>query len=284
MCQYLGVSLRAYACVTLASEKEGEAMASPRTPHASLGLALCALAVLAGLAFIQPAKATTSEEFTFRIAARLHENGTHLEFGIQRIDAQGEPRLLHLGQKRFVDLTLGHHRWLTGDYAFFVQAPYYDEDNLHFDGCPAGIFGAEVKPVARIHPTRNQVEFGATWKLDASQLPNSDDDAYADPVFPAKRFFPRDVDHHRWLYSAELRFTRIWAGDDTMDAAATMQDDGSKPEHVTPPPPSIADCLFLWDPTVGAMVNDECDNAMATYCEDDPDHPSCVFWREYQRG
>lgn len=259
-------------------------MAGLRTPSAALGLILCAVVLLASLAVIQPAEARTSEEFTFRIAARLHEDGARIEFGIQRIDAQGNPRLLQLGQKRFVDITPGHHRWLTGDYAFFVQAPYYDEDNLHFDGCPAGTFGAEVKPVARIHPSRNQVEFGAVWKLDASQLPNSDEDAYANPVFPAKRFFPRDVDHHRWLYSTELRFTRVWAGDDTMDAAATMEDDGSEPEHVTPPPATIADCLFQWDPTVGAMVSEACDVPMAAFCEEDPAHPSCVSWREEQRG
>lgn len=259
-------------------------MARLRASSAALGLVLCAIALLAVLAEVQPARARTSEEFTFRIAVRLHENGTQLEFGIQRIDAQGDPRLLHLGQKRFVDLSLEHSRWMAGDYAFFVQAPFYDEDNLHFDGCPVGIAGVKVMPVARIHPTRNQVEFGAAWELDASQLANSDEDDYVDPVFPAKRFFPRHVDHHRWLYSTELSFTRVWTGSGSMDAAATMENDGSEPDHATPPPPAIADCLVQYDPNSDAMPSEQCDEPMAVYCEDDPDHSSCVFWREWQYG
>ena len=49
-----------------------------------------------------------------RIAARMHADG-RLEFGIQRLDDEGTPRLLHLEYERFFprDVTqVNSSRWL----------------------------------------------------------------------------------------------------------------------------------------------------------------------------
>lgn len=223
-----------------------------------------------------PAYAQTSEEFRFRIAARLHENGTHLEFGIQRIDAEGNPRLLHLQNRRFFQLSLNHHRWLTADHAFLVQAPYYDARDLEVIGRPARIYGAKVRVVARIHPTREQVEFGASYELDASQLPGSSDDDYVAPVFPKVRFYPHGIDHHRWLYSSELRFTRVWSGSAMMDAEATMEDDGREVVITPPPPQTTETCLADINLDIDAMLGEECEDLLVAYCEVHPGHAWCV--------
>lgn len=243
-----------------------------------LWLALCALALLASLAVVRAVHAQDSEEFAFRVAARLHPNGSQLEFGIQRIDDTGRPRGLHLEYHRFVDLNTNHHRWLYGDSSFLRQAPSYDVGDLRSNN------GARVRVVARLHPTRGLFQFGAQYELDDTQLPNSDHDAYAPIVFDRKQFFPNNIAHHRWLYSGEIRFTRVWSGDGTMDEESTMEDDGS--ESGSPPASSsytIESCLIAYAPGTEAMFpHDECNDLMTLYCEDDPDHASCVRWREQQ--
>ena len=175
---------------------------------AALGVfALSAFALLAALAPPQPAQADDSEEFAFRVAARLHRNGEQLEFGIQRLDDQGRPRGLHLEQHRFISLDRDDHGWLNGDDSFLRRAPHYEAQS------DAAVDGAKVRVVARLNPSRGLFEFGAQYALDASQLPDSDVDGYAPAVFDRKRFFPAGVEHHRWLFTGAIRFTRVWSAD-----------------------------------------------------------------------
>lgn len=251
-------------------------MTGSRASVAGLWLALCALAVLAGLAVVQPAHGQDAEDYAFRVAVRVHPNDTHLEFGIQRLDQEGEPQWLHLEQHRFVALGLDHHRWLQGDASYSYRAPYYDPDSA-----PAHVENARVRVVARLHPTRGLFQFGAQYELDKTQLPDNDIDDYAPPVFDRKQFFPNDIDHHRWLYTGEMRFTRVWSPEGTMEQAPTMEDDGTQPEVEPAPELTTAEsCLAQVHADADAMVADECYELMAEYCENHPSHPWCIGWRE----
>lgn len=249
-------------------------------------LAALGLIALVGALYVAlssgPAQAQDSEEFRFRIAVRLSEDSPRLEFGIQRLDADGRPRLMQLERRRFFPLAAGHHRWLRGDSAFLVQAPYYDAPDLETIGYPPGVQGVDVKVVARLHPTRAQVEFGATYELDASQLPNSVNDAFVDPVFPERRFFPSQVGHHRWLYSSTIRFTRVWAGDGMMGAEATLENEApeSEPEPAAEAEPTTDSCLAIVERHIEAMVSGPCHALLTAYCEEHPSHAWCVRRRE----
>ena len=250
-------------------------MAGLRRSSAWLWLALCALAVLAGLVVVQPAKGQSSEEFAFRVAVRAHPNGTHLEFGIQRLDDEGQPRGLHLEYYRFVALDTDHHRWLYGDSSYLRQAPHYDPNDL------ASVNGAKVRVVARLHPTRGLFQFGAQYELDRSQLPGRDDHGYVPTVFDRKQFFPDDVDHHRWLYTGVIRFTRVWSVDGMMDQGSTMEDDGTQSEAQAPPTTTtIEGCLAVVAEDVEAMLSDDCFELLEAYCVDHPSHAWCASRRE----
>ena len=250
-------------------------MAGLRTPSVGLALTLCAVALLAALAAVQPAKAQTSEEFAFRVAVRAHPNGTHLEFGIQRVDDEGQPRGLHLEYYRFAALDIDHHRWLYGDSSYLRQAPHYDPNDL------ASVDGARVRAVARLHPTRGLFQFGAQYELDRSQLPGREDDGYVPTVFDRKQFFPDDIDHHRWLYTGVIRFTRVWSANGTLDQGSTMEDDGSQPEVQPPPTTTTTEgCLAVVAEDVEAMLSEECFELLEAFCEDHPSHAWCVRRRE----
>ncbi|MCY4619649.1 MAG: hypothetical protein OXD50_14045 [Chloroflexi bacterium] len=245
--------------------------------------ALALTALLGALCFAlspAPAPAQTSEEFAFRIAVRLSETGERLEFGIQRLDAEGRPRLLHLADKRFFPLSIRHHRWLRGDTAQLLQAPYYDAPNLEASGWPAGLEGVDVKVVARLHPIRGQVEFGATWELDSSQLVDSAADAFVDPVFPKRRFFPRQVSHGRWLFSSPLRFTRVWSGDSMMETGATLEAEATEPEPEAEPTQTTESCLAFVERLVGTTVSGQCHALLTAYCEGHPEHAWCRSQRQ----
>ncbi len=230
-------------------------------------LALCTVTVSACLVLVQPVEASNSEEFAFRIAARLHPNGAQLEFGIQRIYDQGRLGELHLEYQRFVDLDTDHHRWLFGEASYLWQAATHDAHDVRH---------TKVRVVARLHPTRGQFQFGAQYELDDTQLPDSNDDAYASTVFDAKQFFPDDVNHHRWLYSGEIRFTRVWTGDDTMGAESTMEDDNTLPEVASEPAtPTAGSCLAEVEADIEAMLHDACDELLDEYCETHPAHAWC---------
>ena len=99
----------------------------PRARPSRLFPLIAATLVLLALAATttDTAHARDSEEFVLRVAARLNPDG-RLEFGIQRIDDQGMPRLLHLEHERFFPQDVTHHQWLRGSATFLVQAPHYD--------------------------------------------------------------------------------------------------------------------------------------------------------------
>ncbi len=255
------------------------APASPRiSPARAFGL-LAVVALLGGaVVALVPAtgRAQSSEEFAFRIAVRLTENNEHLEFGIQRLDAEGQPRALHLGRKRFFPLNADHHRWLSGSIANLLPAPHYDAADSTAADYPHGIVGADVMVVARLHPTRGMVEFGATYELDASQLPNSIDDAFVDPVFPDRRFFPGQVDHHRWLYSSPLQFTRVWSDSLSLDPEATLDTEAPEPAPEPQPAETAEGCLAVVEQDFAAMVSEQCEDLLAAYCEEHPEHSWCA--------
>jgi hypothetical protein len=255
------------------------AFTAPRVdPARACGLLLI-VALLGAAAFaLVPAtgRAQSSEEFAFRIAVRLTENGERLEFGIQRLDAEGRPRLLHLAHKRFFPLAVDHHRWLRGDSAFLIQAPYYDAADFEAIGRPPGVEGVDVKVVARLHPTRGQVEFGATYELDASQLPDSIDDAFVEPVLPSRRFFPSQAGHQSWLYSNPLQFTRVWSGSGMMGAESTLDPETEDAEIQPQSSATTESCLAIVNRLIEAMVSGECHGLLTAYCEEHPQHAWCV--------
>lgn len=230
---------------------------------------LATMLVLVALAAqTETARAQTSEEFVLRIAARLNPDG-RIEFGIQRIDAEGTPRLLHLERKRFFPSDVTHHRWLTGSPTFLAQAPHYDLDGR----APAGVRSSKARVVARVHPTDGRVEFALQHELDLDQR-NSWSEDYSEPVFARKRFFPSDVTHHRWLYSTHISFTRTWADDAMMEAEPTL-DPEVEESTIYPPPPPVTLEQCLTDIAARAMPAEDCDDLMKAYCAEHPDFVWC---------
>ena len=102
-----------------------------------------------------------------RIAARMHPDG-RLEFGIQRLDDEGTPRLLHLEHERFFPRDVTHNRWLEGSATFLLQAPYYDFKGRD-PAVPVGTHAAAARVIARVHPSDGRVEFA----LQPSWTPSS---------------------------------------------------------------------------------------------------------------
>ena len=217
------------------------------------------------------AHAENSEEFVLRVAARQNPDG-RLEFGIQRIDDEGTPRLLHLESKRFFPQDVTHHRWLTGGPTFLIQAPHYDLKGRD-PSLPSGTRAAKARVIARVHPTDGRVEFAVQHELDLDQRSYWSED-YSDPVFTRKRFFPSDVDHNRWLYSTEIRFTRAWADDSMMEAEPTLDPEVEATPSTPPPPVTLEKCLA--DIAVGAMPDERCgEDLLPTYCAEHPDFVWC---------
>ena len=136
-------------------------------PSRLLPLIAATLVLLALAATPPTAQAQTPEEFALRIAARLNPDG-RLEFGIQRIDADGTPRLLHLEYERFFPPDITHNRWLRGVPSFLVQAPHYDARG-NDRSLPSGTRSAKARVIARVHPTDGRIEFAVQHELDLGQ-------------------------------------------------------------------------------------------------------------------
>lgn len=239
-------------------------------------LVLCLAAALTyGLAGpSNEAAAVESEEFVLRVAARLHENGTHLEFAVRRIDAAGRPRAFHLADNRFLRLDLSDHRWRRASEVHLFQAPYYDDQSSGAAARPAGARQAIVRILARSHPTRGLFEFGVEYRLDPSQWTDGETVEFSPPIFVTRRFFPNRVTHHRWLYGGEMRFTRVWIEDDgLMDFGGEMENIHSS--EIDPPPPTFTECLNVWEGNPLAMPPEGCLPMLATYCADNPNHAVC---------
>ena len=212
------------------------------------------------------ARAQTSEEFVVRIAARMQPDG-RLEFGIQRIDDEGTPRLLHLEYERFFPRDVTHNHWLEGSATHLLQAPYYDARGRDRTA-PVGTRAAEARVIARVHPADGRVEFALQHKLGAVQL-NAALDDYSAPVFATRRFFPDDVTHNRWLYSSEIRFTRVWAGDESMEAEPTLEEEAPDAVRPAPAPVTVEKCLAYI--AMGAMPSEHCADVMPAYAEEHPE-------------
>jgi hypothetical protein len=201
------------------------------------------VALLGAIAFaLVPAagRAQTSEEFAFRIAVRLTENYERLKFGIQRLDAEGQPRLLHLKHKRFFPLAVGHHWRLRDVSAFLNQAPYHDAADLEALGRPPGVEDADVKVVARLPPSCGQ------------------------------------VDHRRWLYSSPLQITRVWSGDLMLDPGATLDTEAPEPAPQPQPAATAEDRLAVVEQDFAAMVSEQCENLLGAYCEEHTERSCCA--------
>lgn len=229
-----------------------------------MALAAIVLAVLAETT--DTASAQGSEEFVVRIAARLYPDG-RIEFGVQRIDDQGTPRRIYLERHRLFPTAVGHHRWLHGDATFLLEAPHYDARGSD-PSAPADAHRTKVRVIARLHPVNGKVEFALQHELDMDQWVNDDD--YSQPVFPEKRFFPKDVTHDRWLYSGEVRFTRVWADEGMMEPEPTLESETGPYED--PPDVSVSITLeeCLAEIAAGGMIPEDCDGPLAEYCEANP--------------
>ncbi len=247
----------------------------PRARPSRLFPLIAATLVLLALAATttDTAHAEDSEEFVLRVAARLNPDG-RLEFGIQRIDDEGAPRLLHLEHERFFPQDVTHHQWLRGSATFLVQAPHYDLKGRD-PSLPSGTRSAKARVIARVHPTDGRVEFAVQHELDLDQRTVWYED-YSEPVFTTKRFFPSDVTHNRWLYSTEIRFTRAWADDSMMEAEPTLDPEVEEGPSTPPPPSTLEQCLADIAQSIEAMLSERCtDILMPAYCAEHPDFAWC---------
>ncbi len=122
--------------------------------------------------------------------------------------------------------------------------------------------------IARVHPADGRVEFALQPKLDSFQL-GTDYDDYGDPIFATRRFFPNDVTHNRWLYSSEIRFTQVWAGDESMEAEPTLEAEAPDAVRPAPAPVTVEKCLAYI--AMGAMPSEHCADVMPAYAEEHPE-------------
>ena len=142
-----------------------------------------------------------------------------------------------------------------------IQAPHYDLKG----GVAFGHASRQSRVIARV-PTAGSSSPSSTsprsyWSEDYSPLTR-------------KRFFPSDVDHNRWLYSTEIRFTRAWADDSMMEAEPTLDPEVEATPSTPPPPITLEKCLA--DIAVGAMPDERCgEDLLPTYCAEHPDFVWC---------
>ena len=242
------------------------------------GLVAATVVLFALAAQTQTARAQQSEEFVLRVAARLNTDG-RIEFGIQRIDAEGTPRLLHLEHERLFPRDVSHHRWLRGGPTFLVQAPHYDARGSD-RSLPSGTQSAKARVIARVHPEDGRVEFAVQHELDL-ELREREELDYSEPVFPSRRFFPADVTHNRWLYSSEIRFTRTWADDGMMEAEPSLESESGDDEPGDPVPEVVTLAICLAAIADGAMPSDSCTNPLYTYCQEHRHLDWCAGWTGY---
>ena len=235
--------------------------------RAGLCALLCLLVVGVGVA-LKPSsvEAQTSADFTVQIAARLNPDG-RVEFGLRLLDREGNPGERIQPDQRKFPRNVDHHRWLKAT-PMVVSQPS-ERANAPDDT-------AKVRIVARIHPTRNQLEFGLQYELPANRVGPGEDN-YSERLFARKRFWPNQVDHHRWLYTSEIEFTRHYLQDDEY----LMDDDGSLDEDpvvvdVEPVPHTEGECIEIVTSPEGLLVPDECAVILAEWCESNPDNWYCL--------
>ena len=231
---------------------------------------LCALLFLlvvgVGVALKPPTvEAQTSADFTVQIAARLNPDG-RVEFGLRLLDREGNPgERIHPDQRKF-PRNVDDHRWLKAT-PLVVSQPS-ERANAPDDT-------AKVRIVARIHPTRNQIEFGLQYELPANRVEPGEDN-YSKRLFARKRFWPDQVDHHRWLYTSEIEFTRHYLQDDEymMDGDGSLDEDPVVVD-VESVPYTEGECIEIVTSPEGLLVPVECAEVLAEWCESNPDNLFC---------
>ena len=225
---------------------------------------LCLLVVGVGMALKPPTvEAQTSADFTVQIAARLNPDG-RVEFGLRLLDREGNPGERLTGPERFFPRQLDHHRWLKATPIQISQpsAALNGEDEV-----------AQVRIVARIHPTRGQIEFGLQYELPEWET-TEDNGGYSERIYPSKRFWPERIDHHRWLHTSDIAFTVHYREHvEMMSEAGTL---GQVPYVQVPIPSETVDsCVSQIAEDAEAMVSGECEEVLAEYCESHQENTWC---------
>ena len=189
---------------------------------------------------------------------------------------------LFLAEARFFPLPVDHERLLTGGQ---VVCPALTIDQREGATEPAGISSirsAKVQIRARMHPGRQQVEFGL-----AHQIPYESGmaDDYSELLLPERRFFPGEIAHQRWIYSSALEFTIHYGGEQLMGGDATMEhaDGGLDADWRAPAPGlfevTLEQCLSEFHPDSTALVSTDCIPLMVEYCRGERAAIECAFLR-----
>ncbi len=240
--------------------------------------------VLAGLTVLHldvAAESGAGETYRVRIAARLTDD-QRVEFGLQQLDQDHHPVSLFLAEARFFPLSVDHERWLTGGE---VVCPALTIDQREGATEPAGISSirsAKVQIRARMHPERQQVEFGLAHQIPYERGMADD---YSEVLLPERRFFPGKIAHQRWIYSSVLEFTIHYGGEQLMGGDATMEhaDGGLDAGRPGPAPPlfevTIEQCLPEFHPDNTELVSAECIPLMVEYCRLERAAIECAFLR-----
>lgn len=222
-------------------------------------------------------------DFAVRIAARLTTD-QRIEFGIQLLDRNGVPGALLLPEQRFFPLATSHHDWLRSPGMPCRSLPY-NEPRADLDEELLYQFKTTIVQLrARVHPTRQLVEFALRHELPVSE----DGPAYSDPLFPKKRFFPSNVGHHNWLYSSDIEFTILYGAEGYMDAPASMESvDGPIQPHWTDiyeyrdQPRDLSECLSELDDEGIVFLNHGCIIPMIRHCKIDREIVECRNFRRH---
>ena len=247
-------------------------------------VALMLASLLASLAVPHAAAAAesgASETYRVRIAARLADD-QRIEFGLQQLDQHDHPVSLFLAEARFFPLSVDHERWLTGGE---VVCPALTIDQREGATEPAGISSirsAKVQIRARMHPERQQVEFGLAHQIPYERGMADD---YSEVLLPERRFFPGKIAHQRWIYSSALEFTihygteQLMGGDSTMEHADGLVD----ADRPGPAPPllevTIEQCLPEFHPDSTEFVRSDCIPLMVEYCQPERAAIECTVLR-----
>ena len=198
------------------------------------------------------------------------------------MDQDDHPVSLFLAEARFFPLSVDHERWLTGGE---VVCPALTIDQGEGATEPAevsSIRSAKVQIRARMHPVRQQVEFGL-----AHQIPyeRGRADDFSELLLPERRFFPDDLAHQRWVYSSVLEFTIHYGADELMLGDSTMEHaDGLVDADRPGPAPlgselTIEQCLPQFHPDSTEFVRSDCIPLMVEYCRPDRVVIECTVLR-----
>ena len=148
----------------------------------SLSLLLAAVAALVTTS----AQTETGAQIDARISARNTDDG-QVEFALQLQVAPDEWGERILPRRRFFPAQIDHDRWLNSSTLGL------DEQEL------------VVRIIARqVNATR--VEFGLQWIRTTEH-------GWGERILPDRRFFPRDIDHTRWLNSSTVTIGEYYTTD-----------------------------------------------------------------------